>query len=122
MRLIRALRRYFVTGVLTLIPFAVTYWIFRFLFEIFDGLLGPVVARVLHRHVPGAGIAFSLVLVVVCGALVSNMAGKKALAYVAGFLENIPLVKTVYSAARQMVSALSPAGRGLTRVVLVEYP
>lgn len=116
------LKRWLVTGILTLVPILVTYLIFRFLFDFFDGLLSPLADRALGHHIPGLGVAFSLLLVLGVGAVASNMAGKKILAYVTQFLENIPLVKSVYSAASQMVSALTPSGRGLRRVVLIEYP
>lgn len=116
------LKRNFLTGILTLIPLVLTFWVFRFLFDFFDGLLAPVADRTFGRHIPGLGLFFSLLLVLAVGAVASNVAGKKILAYVTKILENTPLVKSVYSAARQMVSAVSPTGRGLTKVVLVEYP
>ncbi len=116
------LRRSFLAGILTLVPLIVTFWVFRFLFNFFDGLLAPLADRTFERHVPGLGLVFSLLLVLSVGAIASNMVGKKILAYVSKILENTPLVKTVYSAAKQMVSALSPAGGGLKRVVLIEYP
>jgi uncharacterized membrane protein len=38
-------------------------------------------------------------------------------------LENLPLVKSVYSASKQLVDAVSPKGRrSFRRVVLVEFP
>ena len=120
--MIAALRRSFVTGILTLVPLIVTFWVFRFLFGFFDGLLAPWADSAFGRHIPGLGLAFSLLLVLSVGAIASNMIGKKILAYVSKILENTPLVKSVYSAAKQMVSALSPAGGGLKKVVLVEYP
>jgi len=119
---VTALRRYFVAGLLTLVPLAVTYWIFRFLFNFFDGLLGPAADETLGRHVPGVGVVFSLLAILAVGAIASNVAGKKILAYLSKILENTPLVKSVYSASKQMVAALSPAGGGLKRVVLIEYP
>lgn len=117
-----ALRRSFVTGILTLLPIALTYWFFRFLFNFFDGLLGPAADRALGRHLPGVGLVVSILLILAVGAVASNVAGKKILAYVSKILENTPLVKSVYTASRQMVTALSPGGGGLKRVVLVEYP
>ncbi len=116
------LRRNFLTGILTLIPIVLTFWVFRFLFDFFDGLLAPLADRAFGRHIPGLGLLFSLLLVLAVGAIASNVVGKKILAYVTKILENTPLVKSVYSAAKQMVSAVSPSGRGLTKVVLIEYP
>jgi uncharacterized membrane protein len=119
---VNAVRRSFVTGVLTLLPLALTYWCFRFLFNLFDGLLGPAADRAIGRHVPGVGLVVSILLIIAVGAVASNVAGKKILAYLSKILENTPLVKSVYTASRQMVTALSPRGEGLKRVVLIEYP
>jgi uncharacterized membrane protein len=119
---VSSLKKNFAAGILTLIPIAATYLIFRWLFETFDGLLAPVSDRAFGRHLPGIGLIFSLLLVLAVGALSTNVFGKKILAYLSKILENIPLVKSVYSGARQMVLALAPSGRGLKRVVLVEFP
>ena len=49
--------------------------------------------------------------------------GKKSLEVFDRLLENLPLVKTVYSASKQLVDAVSPKGRrSFRRVVLVEFP
>ena len=117
-----ALRRSFAAGILTLLPLALTYWFFRILFNFFDGLLGPAADRALGRHLPGVGLVVSILLILAVGAVASNVAGKKILAYVSKILENTPLVKSVYTASRKMVTALSPTGGGLKRVVLIEDP
>ena len=120
--MISRLKRDFLGGILTLIPIVVTYWVIKLLFNFFDGLLGPYADSAFGRHIPGLGLFGAFLLILAVGAVASNMAGKKILAYLSKILENTPLVKTVYTASRQMVSALSPAGGGLRKVVLIEYP
>ena len=57
------------------------------------------------------------------GLLSSNLIGKKFLELFGRLLENLPLVKTVYTASKQLVEAVSPGGRrAFQRVVLVEFP
>jgi uncharacterized membrane protein len=120
---VSALKRDFAAGVLTLLPIVVTVWLFRVLFNLFDGLASPYLDRAVGRHIPGLGIAFSLLLVLSVGAVSSNVAGKKLFAIVEKILENIPLVKSIYASAKQLVGAIAgPGRRSLTRVVFVEYP
>ena len=69
------------------------------------------------------GLVLTIVLIWLVGALSTNLIGKKILELFGRFLENLPLVKTVYTASKQLVEAVSPAGRrAFQRVVLVEFP
>jgi len=62
-------------------------------------------------------------LVWLVGLLSTNFVGKKFLEVFDRVLENLPLVKSVYSASKQLVDAVSPKGRrSFRRVVLVEFP
>ncbi|MEO7921304.1 MAG: DUF502 domain-containing protein, partial [Thermoanaerobaculia bacterium] len=69
------------------------------------------------------GIVVTAVVVYLTGLLSTNLVGKKLLELFDRLLENLPLVKTVYSASKQLVEAVSPEGRrSFRRVVLVEFP
>ncbi|MGA7993172.1 MAG: DUF502 domain-containing protein [Thermoanaerobaculia bacterium] len=116
-------RRHLTAGVLLIVPIAVTAAVLRFLFGFFDGWIQPVAESVLGRRVPGLGLVLTVVLVWATGVLSANFAGKKLLELFDRLLENLPLVKTVYSASKQLVEAVSPGGRrAFRRVVLVEFP
>jgi uncharacterized membrane protein len=59
----------------------------------------------------------------ITGVLSTNFAGKKLLELFDRLLENLPLVRTVYTASKQLVDAFSPGGRrAFRKVVLVEFP
>jgi uncharacterized membrane protein len=116
-------RRYLGAGLLVIVPVAVTILVLRFLFGVFDGWMQPVAERIVGRPIPGLGLLLTLLLVWTTGALSANFAGKKLLELFDRLLENLPLVKTVYTASKQLVEAVSPGGRrAFRRVVLVEFP
>ncbi|HTS01552.1 MAG TPA: DUF502 domain-containing protein [Thermoanaerobaculia bacterium] len=116
-------RRHLTAGVLLIVPVAVTVAVLRFLFGLLDGWFQPVAAALFGREIPGLGVLLTVVLVWITGVLSTNFAGKKLLELFDRLLENLPLVKTVYSASKQLVEAVSPGGRrAFRRVVLVEFP
>lgn len=116
-------RRHLTAGVLLIVPIAVTAAVLRVLFGLFDDWMQPVARQVFGRPVPGLGLLVTFLLVWITGILSTNFAGKKLLELFDRLLENLPLVRTVYTASKQLVDAVSPGGRrAFRRVVLVEFP
>lgn len=116
-------RRHLTAGVLVIVPLAVTLAVLRFLFGLFDDWMRPVAVSLFGRPVPGLGLLLTVLLVWATGVFSANFAGKKLLELFDRLLENLPLVKTVYTASKQLVEAVSPGGRrAFRRVVLVEFP
>ncbi len=116
-------RRHMTAGLLVIVPMAVTAAVLKFLFGVFDGWMQPLATRLFGQPIPGLGLLVTLVLIWVTGVLSANFAGKKLLELFDRLLENLPLVKTVYTASKQLVEAVSPGGRrAFRRVVLVEFP
>ncbi len=116
-------RRHLTAGLLVLVPVIVTAAVVAFLFNLIDGWSRPLTRHLFGRELPGVGIALTVVVVWLVGLLSTNFVGKKFLEVFERLLENLPLVKSVYSASKQLVDAFSPKGRGsFRRVVLVEFP
>src|SRR6185295_3536633 len=93
------------------------------LFNLIDGWTKPIGISLVGREIPGVGILLTVAFVYLFGLLSTNFAGKKLLEVFDRLLENLPLVKTVYTASKQLVEAVSPGGRrAFRRVVLVEFP
>ncbi|KAA0253578.1 DUF502 domain-containing protein [Acidobacteria bacterium ACD] len=117
------IRRHLTAGLLVLVPVVVTAVVVRFLFELVDGTARPAARFLVGREIPGLGLLLTLAVVYLTGLLSANFAGKKLLAVFDRLLENLPVVRTVYTAVKQLVEAVSPGGReAFRRVVLVEFP
>lgn len=117
------IRRHLTAGLLVVVPVVLTAAVLSFLFNLMDTWTRPMSLRLVGREIPGLGILVTIVLVYLTGLLSTNFFGKKLLELFDRLLENLPLVKTVYTASKQLVEAVSPGGRrAFRRVVLVEFP
>ena len=116
-------RRHLTAGLLVLVPLVITAAVIRFVFNVIDGFSQPLTERLVGRTIPGLGLVLTIAVIWLTGLLSSNLLGKKFLELFGRLLENLPLVKTVYTASKQLVEAVSPGGRrAFQRVVLVEFP
>ena len=116
-------RRHLTAGLLVLVPLVITVAVIRFVFNVIDGFSQPLTERLVGRTIPGLGLVLTIAVIWLTGLLSSNLVGKKFLELFGRLLENLPLVKTVYTASKQLVEAVSPGGRrAFQRVVLVEFP
>jgi len=116
-------RRHLAAGLLVLVPVVVTVAVVRFVFNLIDDASQPLAERLVGRVIPGLGLVLTIVAIWLTGLLSTNFIGKKFLELFGRLLENLPLVKTIYIASKQLVEAVSPGGRrAFQRVVLVEFP
>ena len=121
-------RRSFITGFFVTVPLVITVFAFFWIFRVVDGFVGPVYDSALLRltgnpeiHVPGLGIATMALLLLLVGALATNVLGKRVLQRAEDYLLRVPVFRTIYSPVKQLVVAFSPDNEyGFKRVVLVE--
>jgi uncharacterized membrane protein len=117
------LKRYFVSGLLVTVPVIITYFVLRFLFNALDSLLKPIVYDFLGYNIPGLGAAVTILLVLLVGVLAANFVGARLFHYGDRVLVRLPVVRIVYSAAKQLVNSLFASGpRAFSEVVMIEYP
>lgn len=122
------LRRYLVAGLLVWVPLGVTVLVIRLLVRLMDRtlLLLPPAWRpdqVFGVHIPGLGIVLSAVVVLGTGVIVANLLGRRLVQTWERLLARIPLVRSIYSGAKQIVETVfSGSGRSFREVVMIEYP
>jgi uncharacterized membrane protein len=117
------IKRNFVSGLLVTVPLIVTYFVLRILFNAFDGLLSPIVYGLLGYEIPGLGAAVTILLILLAGIITTNFVGARLFHLSDSFLTRTPLVRIIYTAAKQLLeSLLSPKARAFSEVALVEYP
>ena len=115
------LRRSLVTGFVVTVPLIITVAAFVWLFQLIDGVMGPVYMRWLSREVPGLGLATLLVLVLLVGVLATNVFGSRLLERGEAYLLRLPVFRAVYGPVKQLVGAFSPDSQlGFKRVVLLD--
>jgi uncharacterized membrane protein len=118
-----ALRRYFLSGILVIVPLIITILVLRFLFENIDGLLSPLLTKLLKHHIPGLGIIATIILIFVAGFFTANVIGSRLFRIWEIFLIKTPLVRTIYGSSKQLVEALTTTEKqSFKQVVLAEFP
>ncbi len=119
--MIQWLRRRFLAGFFVTVPLVISVAALVWIFRAIDGTLGPWYAEWLGRDVPGLGIVTTALLVLVVGALATNVIGKQILQRTERYLLMVPVFRTIYAPVKQLVVAFSPDNEhGFKRVVLVE--
>jgi uncharacterized membrane protein len=117
------LRRSFITGFFVTVPLVISVATFVWIFRAVDGLLGPHFSRWIGYDVPGLGLLTTALGVIVIGAVATNVIGKRLLQRAEYYLLKVPLFRTIYAPAKQLIAAFSPDNEmGFKRVVLVEDP
>jgi len=119
----RVVRKFFLTGIVVLLPLVVTLYALSFAYRVMDSFLGGLVGAVLGRSVPGLGALLTIGIVLLVGAVATNVIGKKLIAWLEFLLNRIPLIKSIYGATKQIIDAFSlQKSNAFRRVALVEYP
>ena len=117
------LRRSFVAGFVIIVPLVISIFAFVWIFELIDGVMAPLYARLLGREVPGLGLLTTLCGILLVGVLATNMFGKRMLQRVEESLLRLPIFRAIYGPVKQLVAAFSPENEfGFKRVVLIEDP
>ena len=119
--LINWVRRSFITGFFVTVPLVISVFALVWIFRLIDGFVGPLYAGWFARDVPGLGIITTALVVMLVGAVATNVLGKRLLQRGEAYLLKVPVFRTIYAPVKQLVVAFSPDNEyGFKRVVLVE--
>ncbi|MFZ6746323.1 DUF502 domain-containing protein [Undibacterium sp. JH2W] len=122
------MRKYFITGLLILVPLAITLWVLHAIISTMDQslLLLPVEWRpekLVGFKVLGIGTILTLLIVFVTGLLAQNFIGNYVIKAWESLLQRIPIVSSIYSSVKQVSDTLfSSSGNAFRKAVLIEYP
>jgi uncharacterized membrane protein len=117
------IRRSFITGFFVTVPLIISVAALVWIFQVVDGFTVPISQRLIGRAVPGLGVLITGGMILVVGALATNMIGKRVLQRTEYYLLHVPVFKTIYAPVRQLVAAFSPDNEaGFKKVVIVEDP
>ncbi|MDP8216939.1 MAG: DUF502 domain-containing protein [Candidatus Kaelpia imicola] len=128
----KRVRKYFLTGIATVLPLIITFWFLAWLFEIVDNVLLEPFFNYVQNYLgyPGIDIIIKVVLVLVLvlllsflGFLVSFLFFRRFLNFFEALFLKFPIVGKTYKSIKQISDAVMGEGRNVfKKVVLVEYP
>lgn len=122
------MRKYFITGLLILVPLAITVWVLNLVIGTLDQSLLLVPARfrpnsLFGFDIPGLGTILTIVIVFLTGLLTNNLVGNYVVKLWENLLQRIPIVNSLYSSVKQVSDTLfSSSGNAFRKAVLVPYP
>ncbi len=117
------LKKIFTTGLLTLLPLAVTAYVFFLVFNFLDNLVGDWIKALFDYRVPGIGFVAGILLIFVVGFIASNIIGRRLILLGDNIFQRLPLARGIYSSAKQIIDAFTIQGKDtFQKVVMLEYP
>ena len=123
-----ALRKWLVSGLLVIVPVAITIAVLQWIIGTLDRTLLILPEawqpdRLIGVHIPGFGVLLTLAILLTVGAVVSNFLGKKLVIWGDSMVSRIPVVRSIYSSVKQVSDTLfSPGGNAFRTAVLVQWP
>lgn len=124
----KKLQKYLIAGLLVWLPVVVTVLLFRFLITLMDQtlILLPSQIRpeaVIGFKLPGLGLILTLLVLIVTGIFAANFVGKSMVNFGEKIFKKIPIVRSVYSAAKNFADIVfSDTGQSFKKVLLIQYP
>lgn len=133
----KRLRGYLVAGILVWLPLGVTLFLLRVLINLVDRTL-LLLPNSYHPNqwlefsvpwsdstysIPGLGLVLTFIVLILTGILATNIVGRSAVSLWERMLERIPIVRSVYSAAKNFAEIVfSDSNQSFKKVLLIEYP
>jgi len=122
-----ALRRWLLSGLLVIVPLAVTLGVLSWIIGTLDQTLWLLPEQwqqwLSARRIRGLGVLLTLAILLVVGAVASNFVGKRLLSWGDALVRRIPVVRSIYSSVKQVSDTLfSESGNAFRTAVLVQWP
>lgn len=122
------MRKYFITGLLILVPIAITAWVLNAVISTMDQSLLILPEQWQPRtlvgfDIPGLGTILTIAIVFVTGLLANNLIGNYFVRLWERLLHRIPVVSSLYGSVKQVSDTLfSSSGNAFRKAVLIPYP
>ena len=123
----RQVRARFISGLLVLVPLAVTVVVLKFILGTLTAfvvpLLEPWLGDVPQVALVPAALAVAFALIYLAGLVATHIVGRRLIQFGETVLLKLPIVRSVYGASKQVVDTLSQGTQAAFQaVVLVAFP
>ena len=123
----KRLRNYFISGLLFWIPLALSVLVIKFFLEVVNNLIPsrllPESLLNLDTTIPGSGIILVILIILITGALVTNILGRKLVDLWERALNKIPGFRNIYNALKKISSTvLNNSSDSFRKAFLIQYP
>jgi uncharacterized membrane protein len=121
-------KRYLITGLLVLVPLAITTWVLGAIVSTMDTSLALLPTAIqpktlLGYDIPGLGALLTLIIILLTGVAASNILGQRLVRVWEALMKRIPVVNSLYGGVKQVSDTLfKPGGQAFRKAVLVRWP
>jgi uncharacterized membrane protein len=122
------MKKYFITGLLVLVPLVVTFWLLSTLIEILDQslLILPEDWRpqkLFGFSIAGLGALLTVAVIFITGVIATNFFGQQLILLWEELLSRLPVIKSIYYSVKQVSDTIfSDSGNAFRKALLIEYP
>ena len=108
----KSIKHYLLTGMLSILPIALTYWFTSKMFSYFSKPGSSIVEYIFNKNAPPyiselTGFFLTILFIYFIGIFISNILGKKIFTWIENELFRLPIISTVYKTIKQITSTLS---------------
>jgi uncharacterized membrane protein len=108
---VKKLTRYFLEGLLFLVPVGVTLYVLYFVFSKVD--------HIFRFRIPGMGFLMTIAIVTAMGFFVSTFLARRLVVVIDRLFTRMPLVKIIYSSIKDLINAFVGEKKRFSQPVLV---
>jgi uncharacterized membrane protein len=127
--LIGRLRSNFFTGIVVILPVALTIWLVWSLVGWVDGVVLPLVPeqiqpeKYIGLNLRGLGLIIFLVFTILVGWVAKGLIGRSFIRFAESLVERMPVVRSIYSGVKQIAETVfAQSDRNFEKACLIEYP
>ncbi|MCP5076120.1 MAG: DUF502 domain-containing protein [Rhodobacteraceae bacterium] len=125
--LFSGLRGNFLTGLVIVLPVALTIWMIWGFIGFVDDRVLPLVPEAYKPSGQGGwrgyGLIVFLIFTTIVGSVTKGIFGRQLLRYAESLVDRMPVVRSIYNGVKQIVeTVLSQSNSSFERACLVEYP
>lgn len=121
------IRKYFITGLVTILPLSLSVYILYVLFRLVDSILGRFLniylKNILGFYIPGLGLILFFLIIFFTGVLSTHFFGSGLHQLLYKALSRFPVLRYIYPSIKKVFEfVFSESKMGFKKAVLVEYP
>ncbi len=119
----KKIRRLFISGLLAIIPIALTFYLLFWLVKSADNILKIPIEALLGTYYPGMGFLSLIIFIFLVGLLTSNVLGRWVMKVINNSLSKAPLIKNIYGSLLQIMQTFTNGkNKSFSKVVVVNFP
>jgi len=123
------LRSSFLTGIVVILPIAMTIWLVWTFVGWVDGFVLPLIPSTIQPekyigiNLRGVGMIIFLIFTILVGWIAKGLMGRSLLRFAENLVSRMPVVRSIYSGVKQIAETVfAQTERSFEKACLIEYP